>query len=487
MALQLISRPQDKYVAGYNPIVFVINSNNKNLEGFKYVFNIYSAGTSTQLASTQLVSPSYGTGYGVISLEKIIQNYLTFNFSGSSQIPDSWVAFDVKVGESYGTDWEFTDYQFYNATGTTYHAYTELININTGVTHGYVVGDQINITQDPLTVPIDNLSMNGLHTVVLSSSTTSVVIDYPYTFSNLGFEVSGVTVSANNSRAIFPDLVNYSGYVATNSAVPFVLKKINNSEYVMSGTSGDKLFLTDCPNPTQKTRNEKMWFNIINNYSTNAYYLYAQNSDGDLFRKFIADTMDPLMQQETGPANIGDGMIAVSGTGPVVKSSTTWYDVWVTNVGTGQVSEKFRINIDNRCVINDYSIEFLDRMGSFGSFAFQLKQQDKSNIVRKEYNKSFGTAVIGGEWTYNTTDAGMSIYNVDLTRIITLNTNWMSEADAQYFTQLVSSPVTYLNYEGYKIRVNVKDGEYETSFHRNKTLIRKTITVAISNNDTINI
>lgn len=491
MALQSKAQPSDKYVAGYNPIVFASLSNLITNEGFKYVYNLYSGGTSTLFASAQ-IAPRIGDNYGIFSVEKFIQNYLSYNFSGSTQIPESWVHFDVKVGESYSSKWTYDDYQFYDATGTTDNGYTQLISNNTGNTHSFIAGDIINITQstDPNAVwP----ALSGIHTIRTVPNPYSIVVDMVYNNSNPGFTVSGYTIFADNSRIVNEDILTFSGKIATNSAVPFVTKKLNNANYIMSGTSADKLFLTTMPNPSTHTAGEDIWFNMINNYSTNAYYLFVQNSNGDTFRKFIADTMDPLMQQPVGPNNIGNGMIAIVGTGPVVKSSTTWYDVWVTNVGTAQVSEKFRINIDTRCIINygddnggDISISFLDRLGSFGSFAFQLKRQDNTSIKRDSYNKYLGE-IQGTEWTYNLTDRGQTIYNTDLIRTITLNTNWMSEADAQYFDELVSSPVTFIKWNGEYLACTVTDSGYETTYQKNKTLMRKTITVAISNNDTINI
>lgn len=487
MAISNIAQPLQKYVAGYNPVVFANDSTNKTQEGFRYIYDVYSAGTSDLLASYQ-IAPRYGDGYGVLHVERVLQDYLTFNFQPSGlPIKQSWVAFDVKVGESYGSDWSFTDYQFADYTGTTYNGYTELINSG-GTSHPYLVGESINVTQYSAV----SSTVNGIHTVLAVPASNKVVIDVIYDMSNLGFEVSGTTTFANNRRATYRDLYTYSGFVATNTAVPFITKQLAESKYVMTGTSADKKFLTSAPNGTCHTLTEDLYFNIINNYSATSYYLRIRNSNGETYRYTINNTTEPLVQLPVGPNNV-TGTPVGSATLPIIKDDTTYYDLDIVTVGAVAVSETFRICIDRRCPINygeenggDISIAFLDRLGSFGSFAFQLKKQDNTSIKRDMYYQQFGD-IVGGEWYYNITDFGDTVYNVELSRSLTLNTNWMSEADAQWFDELVSSPVTYIKWNGAYQSCTITDTQTERAYQRNQTLMRKTITIAFANNDTINI
>lgn len=485
MAISNIANPSQKYMTGYNPIVFVVDSTNKTQTGFRYVFDIYSAGTSNLLASYQ-IAPRIDDGYGVLFAERVLQDYLTYNFSGSSiNIPESWVNYDVQVGESYGSSWIFTDYQFADYTGTTYNGFMELIN--TGTTHPYIVGESINVTQYSAV----SSTLNGIHTIVAVPDANTIVIDIPYDSSNLGFTVSGVTTFANNRRVVYSDLYSYDNLYAINGAVPFTSKFLNQAQYLMSGSSGTQKFLTNLPTEMRKTRTEDLFINLINDESVVAYFLYIENSNGDIFRKLIYSSSQPLVQVKVGPNN-AEGTV-VSGSLPIIKDTTTWYKFWVADFLGGQISEKITINIDDRCPIDygtdnggDISICFLDRLGSFGSFAFQLKRQDNTSIKRDMYYKQFGD-VVGGSWNYNLNEFGDSIYNVELNRTLTLNTNWMTESEAQYFDELVSSPVTFIKWNGEYQGCVITDSSYETTYQRNKTLMRKTITIAFANNDTINI
>lgn len=486
MAISNIANPGQRYMTGYNPIVFVADSDNKNAEGFRYIFDIYSAGTSDLLASYQ-IAPRINDGYGVLFAEKVLQNYLTYDF-GTSVIPNSWINYDVKVGESYGSNWTYNDYQFFSATGTTNNGYTELYN--TATTHTYVAGDQINIVQSDEPNPAFP-QLSGLHTVRFVPNANSIVIDLVFVYANPGVLISGTTTYADNARVINRDLFTYSANTAINGSVPFTQKYFNQNDYVISGLTSQVNFLTTCPDTVNKTTDEDMYFNIINNNQSFAYYLYSENDNNDIFRTQIVNGQ-PLTQVFIGPNNILSGD-TVSGTQPLIKPDTKYYDVWIANSFGIRVSEKIRIYIDNRCIIDygtdnggNISICFLDRLGSFGSFAFQLKKNDITQIERQSYNKQSGY-INSGEWDYSLLDNGTNIYNVDLRRSVTLNTNWMEESEAQWFDELVSSPVTFIKWNGQYQRCDIQETQTERSYQRNKRLMRKTITVNFSNNDNINI
>ena len=81
MALTLIARPQD-ITPAYNPIKWILDSNIKNYEGFRYVFKVMD-GSSNIIAEYRLL-PTYGTGYGEQDLSKLLSNYVTFDLDTTS-------------------------------------------------------------------------------------------------------------------------------------------------------------------------------------------------------------------------------------------------------------------------------------------------------------------------------------------------------------------------------------------------------------------
>jgi len=186
-----------------------------------------------------------------------------------------------------------------------------------------------------------------------------------------------------------------------------------------------------------------------------------------------------------GVNNYGS-LTLVSGSGSLVEDDVTYYDYWYTDsVGT-QHSQKYRINIDRRCVINYHEIAFLDRMGSIGSFAFQLRDKLTGKVSKDTYNQHLEGSVTSQEWGYDTTAQGKRNINNRIEETYELQTNWMSEDDNDYFSELVSSPQTWVKINSVYYSCIVQDTGYEKTRQRNKKLIRKSIKVILSVQDRVN-
>jgi len=170
----------------------------------------------------------------------------------------------------------------------------------------------------------------------------------------------------------------------------------------------------------------------------------------------------------------------------------------------------YKVNIDTRTLISESHILFLDRMGSWGSFAFQLKSYEKGTIKRDTYNKDVPGYVTSSQWKYKTYEQGQVNFNTQVVKTYDLNTNWMSEAEGTYFQQLLTSPQTYVKNVVYRITedldnlydesgciihipesteyvsCNVLNTNFEVYKQRNNNLIKQSIQVRLSNNDIIN-
>jgi hypothetical protein len=145
----------------------------------------------------------------------------------------------------------------------------------------------------------------------------------------------------------------------------------------------------------------------------------------------------------------------------------------------------------------EYSIIFLDRFGSWGSFAFTGRYYEKGNVTREQYNQDVAGYIDSNEWTYDLTDRGYINSYVSVENTIDLNTNWMNEQMAQYFTELVSSPYTYFKISNYDescdipasteyVSCNIVTSTFEKFKQRNKNLIKQSITIKLANNDMVN-
>jgi hypothetical protein len=134
-------------------------------------------------------------------------------------------------------------------------------------------------------------------------------------------------------------------------------------------------------------------------------------------------------------------------------------------------------------------------MGSWSSFAFQLKSYEKLNIKRETFNKDVTGYIDNSQWKYESYEQGSVNFNTQVAKIIDLNTNWMTEAQAYYFQELVTSPQTYIApvtfvdcdpVVGEYISCNILNTTFDIQRVRNKHLIKQSIQVRLSNNDMIN-
>ncbi len=205
----------------------------------------------------------------------------------------------------------------------------------------------------------------------------------------------------------------------------------------------------------------------------------------------------------------------VSGTAGLIKGDTEYYDVYYADsLVITQRSAKYRIYVDRRILISETHILFLDRMGSLSSFAFQLKNYERGEVTRDEYNQDVtgfvDTSLTPDQWTYDTIENGFKTFNINVRKTIELNTNWMTEEMNRYFEELITSPQVYLKLASYTnteswlypedesgcpLRIPestlyqpviVTNTGYEVFQQRNKNLIKHSIVVRLANQDNVN-
>lgn len=496
MAMTIIAEPQD-FTPAYNECKFIVNSTNVNNDGFRYIFEIFESGTANRIGYYKAL-PTYGTGYGEQDLSKLLSNMVSYDFNPTIttfyDAANSYYNFDVKIGEEYIYTLSYTS-SLVNNSG----------NVRITATHSFQVGDQINITQADLGVA--NPGVEGLHTVISITGTTN------FTINALWSEVTDATINgsikyADNRKDINLNEISTLDKYVFNGAIPWIdMPFYDQTDYTLDNTSG--LWLTDQPLNFTCTLGQDLWLNLKDPGVAAQKRVYFENSNGDVFSKSLAGS-EYIKGVAVGPNNFGT-LVLISGTAGLIKATTTYYDVWYGDTIVGnQSSIKYRIILDERVQISESHILFLDRMGSWSSFAFQLKSYEKGTIKRDTYNKDVPGYVTSSQWKYKTYEQGQVNFNTQVVKTYDLNTNWMSEAEGTYFQQLLTSPQTYIKNVVYRITedldnlydesgciihipesteyvsCNVLNTNFEVYKQRNNNLIKQSIQVRLSNNDIIN-
>lgn len=487
MAMTLKAAPQ-RLTPAYNPVKFIYDSTNKNLGGFKYIFEVYESGTANQIAEYRVL-PVYSTGYGEIDLTKLLQAKVSFDLDTTNDTvydaPNSHYQYDVKVGEEYLTTTTFTSAMTQYVTAP----YAGRVQLNGA--NSFVVGDQIVLTQTGLGGV--NANFDGLYTVLVATP-TYIVINFLWSgITNANKDVD-ITYADGRKTTTYNIISNIKNYVF-NGALPWTQwPSYLYQEYYLTSTS-DK-FLTSIPAANfYATLSQDLWMNAVyGGPGAGTHKIIFKNDAGETFEKSVIAT-DHVTGNAVGPNNHGT-LTPIVGTLPLIKPTTQYYDYYYEHNGS-QVTQTYRVNIDRRTQSQEYSIIFLDRFGSWGSFAFTGRAYETGSVQREQYNQDVQGFIKSSSWTYHLTERGYTNSYVTVENTIDLNTNWMTEDMATYFTELISSPYTYFKVSNYDescdipesteyISCNVVTSNYEYYKQRNKNLIKQSITIKLANNDMVN-
>ena len=485
MAIINIARAQPLMPA-YNPIKFIYDSSNNNLQGFKYIFDIYESGTANKIAEYR-VMPVYGTGYGEVDLSKLLQAQVSYDLNLTNttayNATNSHYKYDVKVGEEYLTTTNYT-FNLTNNAG----------NVQINVANTFVAGDQINITQADLGVANPNLE--GLFTV-LSVGVGFLVVSSPFA-AVTNITINGAITFADGRKTITRDIITALNNFVFNGAIRWVEWPVYDYNDFMLNGFQDRFLTNLPPSDFYATLSQDLWVNAVANGSpTPPDTLFFQTSDGDSFEKNVT-AVDHVSGISMGPNNHGV-LSVVSGALPMIKPTTEWYTVRYERNALPS-SKQYKVNLDRRVRTVEHSILFLDRMGSWGSFAFTGRAYTTGNVTREQFNKDIPGYVetVGiDRWLYETTETGMTNTYISTDTTIALNTDWMNETMAMYFTELISSPNTYIKISNYDadcdapesaeyVSCTIVTSTFEEFKQRNKNLIKQSIVVKLANNNIVN-
>lgn len=478
MAISVLYQPQS-FAPAYNRNEYKIDSTNKAEVGFRYVVDVYQAGTANKIAEWR-VRPLPITLEGIVDVRKIITTLLSYDFDPTLTLygfnnNQTWDAYDIKFGEEYKVDYNYTGF---NDNG----GYVRLTGVDP---HSYVAGDLINIEES---TPGTNPLMTGLHSII-SVTASTITIDVIYADMISPTSIAGIVTYADNRKTIFRDLTTIANQVVFNGVFSWQdFKNYDMEDYDLDNIA-DK-FLTSLnagqANSFKTSPTAEMYVNLYNAKSAAIQYMMFENSNGDVLYKQITNTVDEVNIVPVGASN-NNATFATVGLPPLVKSDTTWYKFWFADNTFTRLSAEYYVDIDRRCEIEPFEILFQDRKGSFLPFAFNLKALEEVSVDRTLINQRVDGFDGGTEWDYDTHENGLIAVSTEIDKEYTLNTNWMTQRDNVIFQELVTSPKTLIKLEdGNWYSCIVKEKDVEVVRERGRKLIRKTIKIELSNKDTVN-
>jgi hypothetical protein len=460
----------------YNPCILTFESNKIAEKGFRYIL-IAEDDTFTEITRFS-IPPRIGDGLGYSDVSKIIQSKLDYyspiNIAlFQDGIKPQYQVFRFLIGEEYQVAYTYSGPQ---QNGL----YVELIGTSATT---FIAGDQININQADGGVAMPQLQ--GLFTVV-SVSGNDVTINVLWadiTPSVIAGSVTYVdgrktqflnqfdeTIDMFKSAFSFKDFQSYvsTDYILADGLVKKPLSNIPLSGFKITPTQD--LFIWLYANQLTGTQ-IKVLITSFNQLGIEGSYEYLVDTvaEGQMIRV----------------AGDFTGVTPTFGILPVVKDTTTQLRVRITTLANVNVTDFYLFDINQDCLIEDYEIMFLDRLGSWGSFAFPLKARGTVKANKKSYEQELGTVDNTG-FSYELDNVGREVYNVEASEDIELTTGFLTDEMSEYFEQLITSPKAFIKIDGFYYGCDILTDSTPIERLKNKRLIRKTIQVRLANDTPIN-
>lgn len=276
MALYIYDQPC-KYSPVYNEMIFVVTGTNVAQTNYQYILDVWLSGATTR--SVRLKAPARPEGYGVFDVSDFLRSYVTHDLEistseGFKQNTNSFVSFDVKLGEEYGT----TGTVYENiATSGTYYAYNGVFDYNDFVDYNenqWVVEDSTKkfLTNSPRTLNIGEDENAWLY--IITSGTNSAVTARIATTSG-NFDITNNYATIVNGNQMFLRIPvgtrNLLNVPNADLSTPQPIITSNDTSYIVT--------IRDSGVPLQAS--EAITFNIVSQCSKyDAYRIHFLNKLG---------------------------------------------------------------------------------------------------------------------------------------------------------------------------------------------------------------
>lgn len=437
MAITINSTPNNYEPIYTSSIPFIATSTFQAEENFKYLFDLYVNGSF----KNRIAPYPTPIGTGVYSPHLVLQanceTEILFTTTNIEPNKKSDAFYYVRIGEQYNPGLTFADTFFSGGfLGLTF---------STSITAEFFVGDIITIQKDDISV---NPQYNGTASITAVVPNRLIVTDKPWGVSTVletGSIINVSRLSATSSEFI--------GWNAARQEEEY--NKDFESEYVM--TSNQK-FLSAYETSYDSNLTEKFpiytndWATLDILVATGSFatwsnlwttYEYYDVTNTLLGTDEISNTGDTQLLRWTTPSgtkNITE--IGGNGAGFLSTGTLDHYKVFMS-LGDGtpsvQISDVFNYQIIPDCRPYDVvRLAFLNKLGGFDYWNFNLVSRYTSNIDRTQINRAF----LKNE--NKNLKRGRDVIYSKAVENWTINSDFLTDDQALFIRELVESSDVYM-------------------------------------------
>ena len=458
ISVNILTNP-DLYSPANAEIWFQFNSASYSISNFKYVIEVFELdglSNAVQSLGTYKVPPRPLTGDGLFTPNKIIKSLL----SGTLSPTASSIETDINSVKQYSLN-----YGFQYDPGLTFSD-TFISGTYTGLTfstqHNLITGDVININKNNKNI---NSYLDGQATIISVGSSFSFVIDKP-----VGNTSSVETGSVTDIVRIQDQTGDFWAYNGTRQYDQIGVNFVNT--YVSDGltSSGTFSFLENYSGykpifrdqyETSTIMTEKIWDYEWNIASYDSVLNLVNDADFSTFFGTQSGALSFIVPTGTKNHEI---------MGFSFSSNVKYYNI------TGRVGSSLKYSLWRKIECNpspfpNIRVAYMNRLGSYEYLNFNYDSKKTVNISRNEYKQVL-------PWNYTIGMRGLSVLSQKVEESFTLNTDWMSQYDYTYFSDIITSPDVYIiDDNGNKYPILITDSSYDYKTYLREKLFNLSISV----------
>lgn len=261
-----------------------------------------------------------------------------------------------------------------------------------------------------------------------------------------------------------------------------------SSDYNLSGSTSK--FLSNSGSIQDIHENESAWLHFFSTTGANTarMLINTYNTAGASIQSLSIvnnfASASGFFRIGVGPYqlnNIDAGDISI-GSQPIITSSVAKYTVLISTTGFTPKSIGRTYNVD--CLnpkYDNYRIHWLNKLGGYDSFNFELISRKNTSVERKIYKKNLGK-LTGTSYAYSAMDAQDTVFGLTSKSEIRVTSDWVTDVESIWLEELFTSPkVFYEKSAGILIPIVITNTSFEQKKKQNDKLINYELSFSLAN------
>lgn len=452
--INIISQPENQ-TSVYNPNIWVVDSVNRNKDGFRYLAKVFKTNMASSetltLVKTIKILPR-PDGKGEFDLSFFLQNQTYFKSEADNGlfVKNKGLRFDYKIefGEEYYDSWKYTDTEFLPG------AKTKAVGTSAPP---FVAGDVVQITpNNPTLFPL----FNGVQ-LVQDVVGNDVYFDVPFLNTPTN---RGSIWYADGRKKIVWDNSKTVAKTVYRAKIDFDNwnKTYFKNNYFADGNGFKNLPINTVENFLFKEY-QRFWIPIYSSFQYAKIRLVRSN--------------ETILSNV--PINYNDKDNACYFE---VRSQSKDFTVQLFDENENAITGKISYKLDDRCSPNDLFLMYEDKFGALNSWAFSGFTEKRVSVNKTEYNKPL-TFTVAGEYENEINRTGYTVADISSASEITLNGYSFPRKQDLLFEDLLKSKVHILHDAKNNTfrRCTLVDGSATFLDEKRTGLRRRNITIKLAN------